>query len=202
MGFIRSLCIFAFLLFCLTGCFDVATTGAQAIYNRHAIQKNITDQIITVSIYRGFDRHNPAFKHVNISVATLHQEVLLTGQVPYAWQKQLAGRIANGVPDVKHVYNFIRIANPSSSLTRVSDTWITSKVKSQMMMSDEFDATQIKVTTENGTVYLMGMLFADEAKAAIEIARHTYGVQSVVTMFSIIAIQNKPNYRAPTLPNA
>lgn len=191
MLFIRQVLSCILLSICLSGCMDVATTGAQMIYNRHALQKNLTDQVITMRIYREFDRHNPSFRNVNVAVSALNQEVLLTGQVPLAWQKALAGKIASNVDNVKHVYNFIRIANPSSSLTRVSDAWITGKVKSSMMMSEDFDATHIKVITENGTVYLMGMLFADEAKAAIDIARHTYGVQAVVTLFTIIKIDKK-----------
>jgi len=188
MQFLKRLIVLVALSLFVSSCMDVATTSAQAIYNRHSLQKNLTDQIITLKIYRGFDRQNPAFRDTNITVATLNREVLLAGQVPHQWQKDLADKVAREVPNVKRVFNYIHVSNPSSPLTRVSDAWITGKIKSRLLMSEDLDATQIKVVTENGQVFLMGMLFRDEANTAMDIAKHTYGVQNVVKMFSILEV--------------
>lgn len=179
-----------FALLC-QGCVNVATTGAQAVYNRQSLQKNWKDQYTTMRINQALYYKTNHFKDTNISIATLDGEVLLAGQVPESWQKQEAERLASQVPDVKHVYNLVTIASPSSTLTRISDTWITGKVKAKMLASDDLDATQVKVVTENGNVYLMGTLKPEEAEAAVELASETEGVKSVVKMFSYITISKK-----------
>lgn len=185
---LKTVCWFCIIISTclLSACMDVATTGASAIYNRHAWQKNINDQLITLRTYRSLFDTTKDFKDSNITVAALNGEVLLAGQVPQEWQKHRAEQLTKRIPNVLEVHNYLTIASPSSSITRVSDTWITTKVKSHMMLSEDFDATQLKVITENGTVYIMGMLFEDEAKSAVEIAKNTYGVQDVVKVFSIL----------------
>jgi len=180
------------LLLCAvtTGCVNVATTGAQALYNHHSIQKSINDQMTTLHVYQALNDKNDDFKGVNISVATYNSEVLLTGQVRNAWQRDKLENMVKNMSGVQHIYNLVSISNPSSSLTRVSDAWITAKVKAKLIASFDLDATQVKVLTENGTVYLMGILQPDEAQAAVDLARTTDGVQGVVKVFSYIKISH------------
>ncbi len=172
----------------LAGCMNVATSGAQAVYNHQSITKSINDQMTTFHVYQALDDKSGAFKGANISVATYNQEVLITGQVPHEWQKAKLEKIVRNLPDVKHIYNLVTISTPSSALTRISDAWLTAKVKAKLIASADLDATQIKVMTENGTVYLMGIILPEEADAAVDIARTTDGVQGVVKVFSYIKI--------------
>lgn len=170
----------------LTGCANVAMSGAQAIYNHKSLQDNINDHYIAFQANHQINR--PAFKGTNISIAVLNSEVLLTGETPEAWQKQQAGERIGQIDGVSHVYNLIALANPSSSLSRASDSWITAKVKSKIIASSDIDATHVKVVTERGTVFLMGQLKPEEAEAAVDIASNTYGVTSVVKLFSYVKI--------------
>jgi osmotically-inducible protein OsmY len=167
---------------------NVATTGAQAVYHHHSIEKNVNDQYISMRAYQTLHFKTDEFNNANISIATYNGEVLLAGQTPTVWQRQKAEHLVRAIPDVKAVYNLIKIASPSSTLTRVSDAWITSKVKAKLIASEDVDATQIKVVTENGTVYLMGVVSPTHAAAAVELARQTDGVESVVRIFSYITI--------------
>lgn len=196
LSFIRLGLIVAALLL-LQACVSAATTGAQAVYNRHSLQNNVNDQLTTVRINQALNFKTNDFRDANIDVATYNKEVLLVGQVPQAWQKEKAEQIAKSVPDVGKVYNLLSVAPPSSGLIRASDAWITSKIKARFIASNDLDATQIKVVTENGTVYLMGVLKPEEADAAVELARTTDGVQSVVKMFSYIHISKRENETAP-----
>ena len=179
------------LICLLTSCVNVATTGAQAVYNRRNLQRNFNDQYTSMRIYQAVTHKSNQFKDANISVATYNGEVLLAGQVPEAWQKLKVEQIAKSMPDVTRVYNFVTVASPSSTLVRLSDSWITTKVKAKLIASDDVDASQIKVVTENGTVYLMGVILPDDADAAIDVASNTDGVQSVVKIFSYIKISKK-----------
>lgn len=175
----------------LSGCADMAITGAQAVYNRHSLQKKFNDQYITMQAFKALNIDDDRFKETNISIATFNDEVLLAGQAPRPWQRKEAEKIVKNIPDVKRVYNLIAISNPSSALERIGDTWITTKVKAKLLTSSDVDATQIKVVTENGTVYLMGTLLPSEAEAAVDLARDTDGVESVVKVFSYLRISKR-----------
>lgn len=172
----------------LQGCMNVATSGMQAVYNRHSIEKNLSDQYISMQAYQKLYVDTKEFKDANISIATYNGEVLLAGQVPLANQKAQAEAAIKQIGDVQEVHNLISVASPSSTLTRMSDAWLTTKVKAKLIASGDVDATQIKVVTENGTVYLMGVLPPEQAEAAVDIASNTDGVASVVKIFSYMRI--------------
>lgn len=180
--------IIILLMALLSGCMNVATSGAQVVYNQHSIKKNLTDQYINMQAFQAIHHKYKDFKDANISVATYNGEVLLAGQVPEAWQKIKVEEVIKDIPEVKEIHNLVQVASPSSTLTRMSDAWITAKVKAKFIASDDLDATQIKVVTENGTVYLMGVLPADDASIATELASSTDGVLQVVKLFSYVTI--------------
>lgn len=184
-------CLTVAMLSGLQGCMNVATTGAQAVYNHHSIEKNLKDQYLTMQAYQALYVKTKQFKNTNIAISTYNQEMLLAGQVPSPWQKRSAEKIVKAIPDVEHVYNLLEIQSPSSTLTRISDTWITAKVKAKLIASNDLDASQIKVVTENGIVFLMGILQPDQASAAVEIASNTDGVLSVVKIFSYMKISKQ-----------
>jgi osmotically-inducible protein OsmY len=176
-----------FALITLQGCINAAVTGAQAVYDKNSIRNNINDHYITLQTNKAF-KDDDRFTEANISVATFNRIVLLTGQVPKPQLRLVAQKLAENIPDVKQVYNQLSVSKPSSSLTGVSDAWITAKIKSLFIASDIINPNQIKVVTENGTVYLMGIIPPSQAKEAIEIARTTEGVQNVVKVFSYLKI--------------
>lgn len=179
---------------CLQACMNVATSGASMVYNRKSIEKNLKDHYLTLQAYRALYYNTDRFSDANISISTYHQDILLAGQAPKAWQKTEAETLIRKIPDVDRIYNLISINSPSSSLTRISDGWITTKIKAKLLASDETDGSQIKVVTENGTVFLMGTLLPEHADAAVELARNTDGVQRVVRVFSYMKISRKRKF--------
>ena len=87
---------------------------------------------------------------------------------------------------MRRIYNELEIAAPSSAMTRTSDTWITSKVKSFMLASPDIQGNRVKVVTENGVVYLMGLATREEAERVAAEAASTSGVQRVVKLFELL----------------
>lgn len=170
----------------LQGCIDAAVTGAQVAYNHDHIKKSLDDQYITTQAYRKVLRDTHRFDDANISIATFNKDVLITGQIPSASEKEDVTKIVNEIPNVKKVYNLAQIGVPSSAITRVSDSWITAKIKSRLIATEDIEPDKIKVVTENGTVYLMGIVMADQADTAVDIARSTDGVQSVVKILTYL----------------
>lgn len=174
----------------LSGCLysSAVSSSAQVVYNRHSLKKTVDDNFTTMHAYHAIDTYGYIYKNTHLTIATFNDSILIAGQVATAQQKVEIERIIRGVANGRTIYNFLEISAPSSSLTRASDGWITSKIKSQLIAIDEADPSQIKVVTENGTVYLMGIVQPEQAEIAVDVARETSGVQRVVKIFSYLKI--------------
>ncbi|WP_078085704.1 BON domain-containing protein [Microbulbifer mangrovi] len=140
----------------------------------------IDDQQLETITKVNIGKAHPQLKVANIDVTSFNGVVLLTGQVSSNELRNLAGGTAQQVHSVRQVYNEIQVRGTTSVLARTSDTWLTTKVKSVLMTDKEIDSGRIKVITENGVVYLMGLLTRHEAENAAEKARTVGGVQKVV----------------------
>lgn len=140
--------------------------------------------------------------NANVRAVSYNQQVLLVGQVPTEADKQRAGQIAQGVPNVKAVLNQIDVG-PVSDLNRsATDTLITAKVRAGLIDAHDIFGNAFKVTTSGSVVYLMGIVTQREADRAVQIARDTSGVSKVVTMFNIITEQQLQQLQSPQIENA
>ena len=176
------------LTFSLQGCIFVAGAAAGAaaiaiVYDHRTIEHSIQDTQIANKISDKIRQIPPLRNESHIDVTVFNRIVLLTGQTPNPAWRQQAEDIAKSVPDVQRVYNQISIQGPTSALTRTSDSWITTKIKGQMLATEDLKSSSIKVATENGVVYLMGIVTREQADIAIDIARQVSGVQKVVKIF-------------------
>lgn len=127
-----------------------------------------------------------AFHDAHISVVSYNGYVLLAGQVNSEALKSTATEVVRQVRGVRRIYNELEIAAPSSAMTRTSDTWITAKVKSWLLGAGDIEGSRVKVVTENGVVYLMGLATRAEAERISERAAGLSGVQRVVRLFELI----------------
>ena len=124
---------------------------------------------------------------VHVNATSFNRKLLLTGEAFNEASREEAGRIAAVVENVKEVVNELRIAPTSTFSARSNDSYISSKVKARFVDQKDFRIQQVKVTTEAGTVYLMGLVTEKEGNAATEVARTTNGVQKVVRVFEYIS---------------
>jgi osmotically-inducible protein OsmY len=176
----------ALLCMLLSGCVDAALTGAQVIYDRHDIQNSVSDRYISFQIQGNIYATPAVYDHSNISIMTFHQIVLLTGQVPTVAIKQRATQLAKVVKGVKKVYNLLTIGSNISSARYISDSWVTTKIHAQMLANAAIDPDDVKFTTEDGVVYLMGFLTPEQARLLVNLTRTTNGVRQVITVFKYI----------------
>jgi osmotically-inducible protein OsmY len=193
-GFALTVGIF-FITLLLSNCAytTAVSSGASAVYSRHSIQKGINDQLASIRTYGAiYVNHKEDYKDTHITIATFNNVLLLTGQVSNPNQKLEINQLAKDESGAKEIYNFTTVEKPTSSLVRVSDSWITSKIKAQLIAINDIDPTQIKVVTENGVVYLMGIVPPTQADIAVEVARTTAGVQKVVKIFSYLHVSKNP----------
>lgn len=176
------------LMFSLQGCFFVVGAAAGAavavvVYDHRTIEKIVGDQRIATAVANRIRANHALYQNSHINVNSFNQVILLTGETPTAAWRDEAGSLARGVPGVNKVYNELTIKGPSSSLTRASDTWISTKIKSEMLAMKDLKSGSIKVVVENGVVYLMGIVSREQADNAVDIARQVSGVQKVIKMF-------------------
>ena len=172
------------LLFLLGGCamFMPATED----YGKRTMGTVLDDQMTESRAGNILRAASPELKKSHFAVTSFNGIVLLTGQVPSEAAKQLAGEKVAAMRKVRLVHNELQIAGPTSLVARTNDSWLTAKVKTDMLASDKVSGNRIKVVTEDGVVYLMGLLTHHEAKEAVEVARQVYGVQKIVTAFEYI----------------
>ena len=95
-------------------------------------------------------------------------------------------KIVSAIENVYAVYNELVLSPNRSLAARSDDALITSSVKLRLMDYKGFNSDRLRVVTENGTVYLMGLVNHTEADAAAEITSTTRGVQRVVKLFEYL----------------
>ena len=139
--------------------------------------------------------------HVNVS--SYNRQVLLTGEVPSAQDKQLVEQILSKVENVRSVVNELGVLENSTLSQRSSDALVTGKVKASMVDAQDLFANSFKVVTERGTTYLMGRVTQREANRATDLVRSIEGVKKVVRVVEIISeeelqrLQPKPATTEP-----
>jgi osmotically-inducible protein OsmY len=172
----------------LSGCPAVVVTGVGAgvvaAEDRRTLATQAEDQGIELkTVNRVTEAHNDA---VHLNVTSFNRMALLTGEVPNDKVKQGIERIARSVENVRGVQNELTVGPPTSLSTRANDSFVTSKIKARFVDAQRFNAIHVKVVTENSVAYLMGLVKRQEAKDAVEIARTTQGVKTVVTVFEYL----------------
>ena len=130
---------------------------------------------------------------VHVSVTSYNRQVLLTGEVPNAQDKQLVEQVVSRVENVRAIVNELAVLGHSTLTQRSSDALVTGKVKAALIDAKDLYANAFKVVTERGTTYLMGRVTQREANRATDIARSTGGVQKVVRVLEIISEEELQN---------
>jgi osmotically-inducible protein OsmY len=147
----------------------------------------IDDSLIETKVSVNIAKASPDLDdNSHIVVTSFNGIVLLAGQTPRADLKQLAEQTAAAVQKVKKVNNELQVIAPSSMLARSNDTWLTSKIKTEMLTDSAIPGSRIKVVTENGIVYLLGLLTQQEATRATNLVQGVGGVQKIVKLFEYI----------------
>jgi osmotically-inducible protein OsmY len=125
-------------------------------------------------------------RSVHVNVTSYNGIVLLSGEVPNESTKEGIADIVRGWPKTRNLQNDLVVGPLTDLSARSNDTFITSKVKGRFVEANKFQINHVKVVTERGVVYLMGIVRRDEGDAAADIARTTRGVQRVVKLFDYI----------------
>jgi len=171
----------------LQGCITAAAVGAGTmalmVEDRRTTGVYVEDENIE---WKVIARVNSDFKAAHVNGTSFNRKVLLTGEAPTEEMKKAIEDAVKAMPEVAGVVNELVVAGNSSMTSRGNDSLITSNVKTRMVGNGKFSTNHVKVVTEAGAVFLMGIVTQAEGEAAVEVARSTSGVARVVKVFEYI----------------
>lgn len=172
-------------LLSLQGCLTTAVVTTAAVAGKVATDPRSTgtqvdDEILEEKVAYNLNNDAQLKEEGRINVVAYNGRVLLIGQVPSSSAAESARNIAAGVEGVKEVVNEIRTGDVINASQIAMDSWITTTVKSKLLLNDEVKTTEVKVITENGEVFILGKLSQTQADAAAEVARNVRGVTKVI----------------------
>jgi osmotically-inducible protein OsmY len=181
------------LTLCLTlsGCSSVLTATRDKPIDddrgTRTLGSKIDDSLIETKVKVNVAKANTDLdQNSHIVVSSYNGVVLLAGQTPRADLKAMAEQAAAQVQRVKTVHNELQVIEPSSLLARNNDAWLTTKIKTQMLTDASIPGSRIKVITENGIVYLLGLVTQQEGAQATSLVQSVSGVQKIVKLFEYI----------------
>jgi osmotically-inducible protein OsmY len=171
----------------LQGCFPLAVTGVGAAAIMASDRRTTGTYVEDESIeWKAIGKLRDRFPGAHVNTTSYNRRVLLTGEAPNEAARKGIEDAVRSIENVKEVVNELVVAGASSLAARGNDSLVTSNVKARMVNNGKFSPSHVKVLTEAGVVYLMGVVSQDEGDAAVEIARTTSGVNRVVKVFEYI----------------
>ncbi len=176
----------------LTACIPVlvatATVSAvNIVTDRRTLGRNLDDNTLELALRKDVVLEQ-SLAGTNISITANNGIVLLTGEVSSDDQRRLASALAQRRTRTITVVNELQLAGSTSITSRANDTLITSKVKTKLLRSEKVPASAVKVVTEAGKVYLLGLVTQAEADAAVVAAQSVSGVTHIVKVFEYIKL--------------
>ena len=184
------------LLPALQGCVPVVAAGVgvglSSVVDRRSLGTQTEDESIEWKAaarardYLGAQENAQADAQTHLNFTSFNRKVLISGEVPSSEIKAELERRVLSVPNVESVYNELNIREPSSFSQRSNDSYITTKIKSRSLDGQKFNPIHMKVVTEFGVAFILGMMSQAEADAAIQVARTTAGVKKVINLIEVI----------------
>jgi len=168
----------------------VETTGPQGIQEdpaKRTTGARIEDQAIETKIIVNIKSQAPSLRSANFDVVSHNGVVLIVGQVQSEQLKEQATRIASEASSkIKRIHNELEVIGKTGLLSRSNDAWISTKVRTQLLVDDSVPSDQVRVITENGSVFLMGIVTQQQGDNAAALARNVSGVTRVVKVFEYL----------------
>ena len=162
-----------------------AVVGGVMAVDRRTAGTQIEDEGIELRAANRIREALGDLAHVNVT--SYNRQVLLTGEVATAQDRQAVEQMVSQVENVRSVVNDLAVMPPSTLSQRSTDTFITGKVRASLVDAQDISANSFKVVTERNTVYLMGRVSQREANRATDIARGVTDVRKVVRVFEIVS---------------
>lgn len=161
-----------------------AAVGTSVVMDERTTGDLVEDQNIKSKFTYLYHQDEELSKRTHVNVTSYNRRMLITGEAPTPQLKQQIDDMASQIKNVRQYYNEVVIAEPTSISSRTNDSYLTTKIKTSIFAHfQELDYAQVKVVTENSTVFLMGIVNVEQGDQITELVRKTPGVKRVVKLF-------------------
>ena len=192
-GFVKPLAlslVFVISAQVLTACAPLVigaatVTGVDLYLERRTVKQNIDDNTLELKLRADFVADD-ALEGTNVSVTAINGIVLLTGEVHNDQQRRGVEKVARSYEETREVVNELELSGKTNLNSRANDSYITGKVKTALVRADNVPSSNIKVVTERGKVYLLGLVTKAEAEAAVNATQGVSGVTHIVKVFEYL----------------
>ncbi|MFO7551548.1 MAG: BON domain-containing protein [Haliea sp.] len=154
--------------------------------SRRTMAQRLEDESIEIKAVVNIHAADTGYDEAHIIAVSYNGFVLLAGQVDSEHLKTLAAAEVRKIHGVRRIYNELEVSPATGAMTRTRDAWITTKIKSWLLANVDTPGVRTKVVTENGVVYLMGLVSQAEARRIADVAASVTGVRRVVQLFEIL----------------
>jgi osmotically-inducible protein OsmY len=161
-------------------------TAAAVATDRRTAGAFVDDNAIEVKARKALNSDPEIGDDVHINITSLNGIVLLTGETTTGALRDRALALIRVVPGIRRIVNEVVIAEPTAFASRTHDSWITGKVKTKLLSTENIPARHVKVVTENSVVYLMGLVTQQEGALAAKETQQVGGVERIVKLFEYL----------------
>ena len=153
-----------------------------------SVGTKIDDRVLEGLIKRELSKKKSFLKGSNINVTVFDSQVLLTGQVPNLRVAEIAEDIAISLSEVKKedISNHVKVMGPISLVSRSNDRWLATKVRARLFSNKKANGSSLRVTCENGTVFLMGRVTEEKSELITSLVSEVFGVEKIVKVFTYL----------------
>ena len=123
---------------------------------------------------------------VHVNITSYNRQLLLSGEAVTEEVKRGVEEEVATVKGIKRIFNEMTVGPLAGVLGVSNDTRLTTVVKTRFLDAGRFQTNHVKVVTEAGVVYLLGIVKRSEAEAATQLASTTRGVARVVRLFEYL----------------
>lgn len=174
----------------LSGCSSLISLSRQnpigENYGKRTAGAFVDDEFIETKSKVNLKKIDSRFKKSQVKVTSYNGVVLLSGNVIEADMRELATLTIQKIRKVRRVHNELHVTPPRSFGAKLSDSWLSRKVKTKFLFNKHIESSRIKVITNNGVIHLMGLVTHQEADLIVNQAKTTYGLQKIVRVFEYI----------------
>lgn len=148
----------------------------------------IDDNALEFVIEREIRASDEGYKGAHLVVTVYDGIVLLLGEVPSEALRERATEVTESLykVDPDKVNNYLTVGGPISMLARTNDGYLSTKVKTRLLVAEGVPGSKVKVVTENGVIYLLGKITPSEADRVVAETQKSFGVQKIVKVFDYI----------------
>lgn len=152
-----------------------------AVAQERSVGSALDDTVIASQIVSNFYQYDIDLLRL-VSAEVVEGRVLLTGSVEKPKNRVDAVRLTWQVDGVSEVLNEIQVTNGSGLADFARDTWISTQLRTKLLLDRDIKALNYNVETVNGVIYMIGI-----ARDKLELERVTNHARTIENVTKVIS---------------